>query len=65
MKILEIILIGIGLAMDAFAVSVCKRFIYEKIRLEERNCNCIIFWSFPSDYACNRIFFTDLLVKIS
>lgn len=65
MRILEIILIGIGLAMDAFAVSVCKRFIHEKIRLEKRNCHCAVLWHFPSYYASDRIFSADLLVKIS
>ena len=64
MRILEIILIGSGLAMDAFAVAVCKRFIHEKIRLEKRNCHCAVLWRFSSHYASDRIFFTDLLVKI-
>ena len=29
MNVMEILLIGVGLAMDAFAVSICKGFPYQ------------------------------------
>lgn len=35
MDILEIILIGIGLAMDAFAVSICKGLSMKKINFNK------------------------------
>ncbi len=35
MKILEILLIGIGLSMDAFAVSICKGFSIPKMNLKK------------------------------
>ena len=37
MNLLEIILIGIGLAMDAFAVSICKGLSIKNIRFNYKN----------------------------
>ena len=42
MKILEILLISIGLAMDAFAVSICKGLATRK--LEVKHILCVGLW---------------------
>lgn len=56
MEVLEILLIAIGLAMDSFAVSICKGLSMKKNELEKGNHNRTIFWNIPSIDARNRIF---------
>ena len=48
MRILEIILIGIGLAMDAFAVSVCKGLSMKKLKWENVFLIATYFGSFQA-----------------
>lgn len=54
MGIFAILLLGIELAMDAFAVSICKG-------LDMKKCNyyCFIFWNISSSDAYNRILFRN------
>lgn len=59
MGAIEILLISIGLAMDAFAVSVCKGLAMKKNELE-KGCNYrIVFWNISSCNASYRLFFRD------
>lgn len=48
MKIIEIILIGIGLAMDAFAVSICKGLAIKKISLKKAAIIALYFGVFQA-----------------
>lgn len=57
MELFEIIAIGIGLAMDAFAVSICKGLSMKKIDWKKSNNHCIIFWIISSINAHFGIFF--------
>ncbi len=57
MGILEIVLIGVGLAMDAFAVSVCKGLSMRKLDWRKAIYNCSILWRISSNNACHRLFF--------
>lgn len=41
---IEIFLIGVGLSMDAFAVSICKGLSMKKIKKERCFYYCTIFW---------------------
>lgn len=56
MGIIELILLSIGLGMDAFAVSVCKGISMKK-ELEKSMYNRTIFWWISSNNASYRIFF--------
>ena len=53
MEKFEVLLISISLAMDAFAVSVCKGLSMKKMNWEKA---IIIFWNIPSANAYSRIF---------
>ena len=59
MGIVEITLLGIGLAMDAFAVSICKGLSMKKMNWKKCNNNRIILWNISSIDASNRIFPRD------
>ena len=48
MNILEIILIGIGLAMDAFAVSVCKGLSMQKMSIKKALIIALYFGGFQA-----------------
>ena len=55
MGILETILISIGLAMDAFAVSICKGLSMKKMDWKKALTIGRIFWIFSNDDANFRI----------
>lgn len=57
MGLVEILLLAVGLAMDAFAVSICKGLSMKKNELEKSNYHCFLFWRVPSYNACIGLFF--------
>ena len=57
MKFYEIVGIGVGLAMDAFAVSICKGLSMKKLSRKKSNGNRIIFWDISGADAGSGIFF--------
>ena len=59
MGIVEIILIGIGLGMDAFAVAVCKGLSMAKMNWKKRGYYWTLFWCIPSGNAYNRLLFRE------
>ena len=59
MGILELLLIAIGLAMDAFAVSICKGLAMKKNELAKSYYSWNLFWCIPSLYASYRVLFRN------
>lgn len=57
MSIIEIALIGIALAMDAFAVSICKGLAMSKMNYKKTIIFCFILWCFSSINATTWLFF--------
>lgn len=64
MGILEILLIAIGLAMDAFAVSICKG-LSMKNELEKGYYSWHLLWRIPSTYASYRLLLRNNIRKFS
>ena len=56
MKIFEILLIGIGLSMDAFAVSICKGFSISKMNFKKSALIGSYFGIFQAVMPIIRIF---------
>ena len=65
MGILEILLIAIGLAMDAFAVSICKGLSMKKMNWKKAIIVGIYFGVFPSTYASYRLLLRNNIRKFS
>ena len=65
MGIFELLLIAIGLAMDAFAVSICKALAMKKNELEKSYYSWALFWHIPSTYASYRILLRNNIRKFS
>lgn len=61
MTIIELIILAIGLSMDAFAVSVCKGLAMNDKGFKSNNCRVMVWWISGFD-ALNRILFR---IKIS
>lgn len=57
MSIIEIALIGIALAMDAFAVSICKGLAMSKMSYKKNHYYCFILWCFSGINAITWLFF--------
>ena len=57
MGIIELILLSIGLGMDAFAVSICKGISMKKMDWKKACIIGLIFWRLPSNNAYYRLFF--------
>lgn len=53
MGIIEILLIAVGLAMDAFAVSICKGLSMKKLDKKKMIIIRRVFWTISRTYACN------------
>lgn len=56
MGYLELLLIGVGLAMDAFAVSICKGLNMKVVN--KKHCfmiACIVFWRISGTHAIDRM----------
>ena len=56
MGIIEILLLGVSLSMDAFAVSICKGLAIKKVNWKKAIIIGLYFWNFSSINAGNRLF---------
>lgn len=56
MGLLDLLLVAVGLSMDAFAVSVCKGLNTKKHPAKAGLYRRSIFWRIPGAYAYTRIY---------
>lgn len=56
MGLIELLLVAVGLSMDAFAVSVCKGLNTKKTSAKNRDCRRGIFRRVSGFHACRRIY---------
>ena len=61
MNVIEILLISIGLAMDAFAVSICKGLQLTKMDWDKATIVGLYFGSFQALMPTIRIFFRNYI----
>lgn len=61
---IEIFLIGVGLSMDAFAVSICKGLSMKKIKKERCFYYCTIFWRLSGFNAFYWMVFRKMVLKV-
>ena len=52
---IELFLLGVGLSMDAFAVSVCKGLGMRKLNKKPGRYYRIVFWRISGTYAAHRL----------
>ena len=55
MGIIELFLIGVGLSMDAFAVSICKGLNMHKMNYRQATIIALFFWWFSGIYAISGL----------
>lgn len=55
MSLWELLIIAVGLSMDAFAVSICKGLSMKKNELEKCADRGFVFRRFPGGNAVNRL----------
>ena len=53
--VIELLLIGVGLSMDAFAVAVCKGLAMRKVNKKAGSCDRIIFRRISGANAIHRM----------
>lgn len=55
--LVEFLLLGVGLAMDAFAVSICKGLAMRKVNKKQAVVIALFFWWLSGNYADSRMVF--------